>query len=45
LQERDPASGIRDFEAVDELARRERLELDGDHDMPAHNRTLVWVRP
>jgi len=42
LKERDPASGIRDFEAVDELARQEGLELDGDHDMPAHNRTLVW---
>jgi cyclopropane fatty-acyl-phospholipid synthase-like methyltransferase len=42
LQERDPASGIRDFEAVDALARQEGLELDGDHDMPAHNRTLVW---
>jgi cyclopropane fatty-acyl-phospholipid synthase-like methyltransferase len=45
LQERDPVSGIRDFEAVDELARQERLKLDGDHDMPAHNRTLVWARP
>ena len=42
LQERDPASGIRDIEAVDALARQEGLELDGDHDMPAHNRTLVW---
>jgi cyclopropane fatty-acyl-phospholipid synthase-like methyltransferase len=42
LQERDGASGIRDFEAVDELAQQESLELVGDHDMPAHNRTLVW---
>jgi|ERR1700722_2699789 cyclopropane fatty-acyl-phospholipid synthase-like methyltransferase len=42
LRERDPVSGIRDFEAVDALARQEGLELDGDHDMPAHNRTLVW---
>jgi cyclopropane fatty-acyl-phospholipid synthase-like methyltransferase len=42
LQERDSASGIRDFEAVGELARQEGFELDGDHDMPAHNRTLVW---
>jgi SAM-dependent methyltransferase len=45
LKDRDPASGIRDFEAVDEFARQEGLELDGDHDMPAHNRTLVWRRP
>jgi cyclopropane fatty-acyl-phospholipid synthase-like methyltransferase len=42
LRERDPQSGIRDFEAVDELARQEGLELDRDYDMPAHNRTLVW---
>jgi len=42
LQERDAASGIRDFEALNKLARQEGLELDGDHDMPAHNRTLVW---
>jgi len=42
LQERDKASGIRDFEAVNELAQQESLELVGDHDMPAHNRTLVW---
>jgi cyclopropane fatty-acyl-phospholipid synthase-like methyltransferase len=42
LRERDAASGIRDFEAVDELARQEGLQLDGDYDMPAHNRTLVW---
>jgi SAM-dependent methyltransferase len=42
IQERDRASGIRDFEAVDALARQESLELDADHDMPAHNRTLVW---
>jgi uncharacterized protein (UPF0147 family) len=27
---------------VDALARQEGLELDGDHDMPAHNRTLLW---
>src|ERR1700733_5352573 len=44
LGERDSASGIRDFEAVDELARKEGLELDSDSDMPAHNRTLVWRR-
>ncbi|HEY4772331.1 MAG TPA: DUF938 domain-containing protein [Steroidobacteraceae bacterium] len=44
LRERDPVSGIRDFEAVDALARKEGLELDSDHDMPANNRTLVWRR-
>ena len=44
LKERDPLSGIRDFEAVDALARKEGLELDSDNDMPANNRTLVWRR-
>jgi cyclopropane fatty-acyl-phospholipid synthase-like methyltransferase len=45
LQERDPLSGIRDFEAVHALAQKEGLELDSDHDMPAHNQTVVWRRP
>jgi SAM-dependent methyltransferase len=42
LQERDAASGIRDFEAVDALAAGAGLRLDADHDMPANNRILVW---
>jgi cyclopropane fatty-acyl-phospholipid synthase-like methyltransferase len=37
-------SGIRDFEAVDELARAIGLHLVNDHEMPANNRTLVWRR-
>jgi SAM-dependent methyltransferase len=44
LQQRDAASGIRDFEAVNALAADEGLALDADHDMPANNRTLVWRR-
>ncbi len=42
LKERDPRSGIRDFEAVDSLARRQGLRLQADHAMPAHNQTLIW---
>ena len=42
LRARDPASGIRDFEALEGLARAQRLILVADHDMPANNRTLVW---
>ena len=42
LHERDPASGIRDFEAVDALARGAGLDLVADVAMPANNRTLVW---
>jgi len=42
LRQRDPASGIRDFEKVDALARDAGLELIEDQAMPANNRTLVW---
>jgi len=44
LKNRDPLSGIRDFEAVDALARAQGLRLVDDVEMPANNRTLVWVR-
>ncbi len=42
LKARDPASGVRDFEAVDALARARGLLLQQDIAMPANNRTLVW---
>jgi Protein of unknown function (DUF938) len=44
LKARDPASGVRDFEAVDALARARGLTLQQDVAMPANNRTLVWRR-
>ena len=44
LKARDPASGVRDFEAVDALARAQGLVLRQDIAMPANNRTLVWRR-
>lgn len=44
LKGRDPASGIRDFETVDALAREQGLALVQDHAMPANNRTLVWTK-
>jgi SAM-dependent methyltransferase len=44
LKRRDPASGVRDFEAVDGLARQYRLALVADHAMPANNQLLVWRR-
>jgi cyclopropane fatty-acyl-phospholipid synthase-like methyltransferase len=44
LRRRDPASGVRDFEALDALARAAGLGLAADHAMPANNRTLVWRR-
>lgn len=45
LRHRDPASGIRDFEAVDALARAIGLQLIEDNAMPANNRLLVWRSP
>jgi len=44
LRARDPGSGIRAFEDLDALARRQQLELDTDYQMPANNRMLVWRR-
>ncbi len=44
LQARDPASGIRDFEAIVALASSIKLELRADHAMPANNRTLHFQR-
>lgn len=44
LKARDPASGIRDFEQVDALARGVGLRLVEDRAMPANNRCLAWCR-
>ncbi|HJS91423.1 MAG TPA: DUF938 domain-containing protein [Steroidobacteraceae bacterium] len=44
LKQRSPESGIRDFAAVDELARSIGFALVEDRPMPANNRTLVWRR-
>jgi len=42
LRQRDPDSGLRDFEALDRLAQQRGLRLTANHAMPANNRTLVW---
>ena len=42
LRARDPASGIRDFEAINALAETAGLVLQEDNAMPANNRLLVW---
>jgi cyclopropane fatty-acyl-phospholipid synthase-like methyltransferase len=44
LRARDPLSGVRDFEALQELAQAQGLELHADHAMPANNRILLWQR-
>ena len=42
LKERDPLSGIRDFEAVNALAERAGMLLEEDYAMPNNNRILYW---
>jgi hypothetical protein len=37
-----PGGGIRDFEAMDELADTNDLHLLEDNDMPANNRLIIW---
>ena len=44
LKQRDPRSGIRDFEALNALAQQHGMTLRADHAMPANNRTLVWEK-
>lgn len=44
LKARDPASGIRDAEAVDALAAKAGLQRIEDVAMPANNRLRVWRR-
>ena len=45
LRQRDPASGIRNFEDLDELANAAGFVFLRDHAMPANNRILVWQKP
>ncbi|MGI9250396.1 MAG: DUF938 domain-containing protein [Pseudohongiellaceae bacterium] len=44
LKQRDPVSGVRDFERVNALAVAEGLSLAEDNAMPANNQLLVWRR-
>ena len=44
LKMRDPESGIRDFEAIERLAKTAGLMLKNDHQMPANNRLLIFQK-
>lgn len=44
LQNRDPASGIRDFEKINKLAEGIGLTLLQDIAMPANNQLLIWKK-
>ena len=44
LKQSDPKSGIRDFNALNDLAIKSGMTLAGDVEMPANNRILYWVK-
>ena len=44
LKNRDPGSGLRDFEALDTLARSAGMVLQHDYAMPVNNRILYWEK-
>ena len=44
LKQRDPESGIRNFEDLDRLAVASGMILKEDYTMPANNRLLVWEK-
>ena len=44
LKDRDPLSGLRDITDISALAARHALRLRADHDLPANNRLLEFVR-
>ena len=44
LRERDPDSGLREIDAVKALAAGIGAELAADHDLPANNRLLVFLK-
>lgn len=44
LRQRDSGSGIRDIEAITELAKTHQLRLKSNHNMPANNQLLVFEK-
>ena len=44
LKDRDPESGIKNFEDLDRLAQQAGLRLRNDYNMPANNRILYWEK-
>ncbi|RLJ17906.1 methylase [bacterium endosymbiont of Escarpia laminata] len=44
LKARDPQGGIRDFEALENLAHKGGMVLLNDYEMPGNNRILCWIK-
>ena len=44
LKDRDPSSGIRNFEDLDCLADEAGMQIKQDFEMPSNNRILYWTK-
>lgn len=44
LKARDPQSGVRNFEDLNQLANNAGMQLKKDYEMPANNRILCWQK-
>ena len=44
LKDRDPVSGIREFDQIDKLAKNAGFKLESDIAMPANNRSICWKK-
>jgi len=44
LREKDPRSGIRDFEYINSIAGSHGFQLLSDYKMPANNQCIVWEK-
>ena len=44
LRDRNPASGIRDFDLIEEIARDSGLALVSDYALPANNQLLLFTK-
>lgn len=44
LKERNPESGIRNFEDIEQLTDTAGLTFQADYEMPANNRILCWTK-
>ena len=44
LKERDPLSGIRNFEDLEQLVPPRNMRFRRDYEMPVNNRLLVWKK-
>ena len=44
LKDRDPVSGIRDFDQINKLAKNAGFKLESDIAMPANNRSIWWKK-